>query len=860
MSLDSRKPASRHAALALAELIYSDLRHHRGSAVASLFAMSIGVAVFVAIHLAGSAARSSFVSAVEALAGRANYELHRVGGHEPPRLLALLKAPGVQAAQPIVEGLVRVRLLDGGESPELPPLRLFGIDPFLSNPFFEGAGSGIVGTKNFSQFLTVPGAVLLPEQWARSAQVEPGDRLEITSAGESSTLEVLGFYTMDDFKEASGQTAVLDIASAQEALHRVDRVDRFDLIVHEGDAESLRATLRPGERLERPAQRGERVARMIDAFRLNLLALGSLALVVGAILVFNAAQFSVVRRQELLGQLRTLGLARRSLLAVVLTEVLLLGLAGSLFGLAIGRFLAGSLTAPLARTIRDLYAFVSIDRIELAPGFAVMVVVGGVVVAGVAGLVPALTAARTPPRLAGLRSRAEIRYRQGLPRLIVLAIATPLLGLGVLAIETSDWWPGLVAACFFLGGAAAFVPPFLRLSLTGVARVSEQAGGITLPLAAGAIVRSLTRTGGAAAALTIALSMTIGVTVMVSSFEKEVRRWIGATLRADVFIGDPTESISRDGARIPPAAVEVIRAFPGIRGIDTLRGVEVPYRGASIFFCGLEMTLAESWDRIELLEGEPAQARRQIEAGATGISEPLANRYNLHVGDTLVLGGRHGTVSFPVAAVFRDFSLDRGYGFTYRQSFVDAFGDPGVRNIALHLDSGSDPERTAAELRGRLAGRFRLTVRANRVLRDEVFEVFDRTFQLTYLLQTISTGMALAGIAITLLALVLERAHEIAVLRALGARRNQIARLFVAESMLLSMVPATLALPLGALLAWLLIAVVNLRAFGWTLHFTWPWNSVLLTCGLAVLAGLTATLVPLVLVRHQRIALDLREE
>jgi putative ABC transport system permease protein len=272
------------------------------------------------------------------------------------------------------------------------------------------------------------------------------------------------------------------------------------------------------------------------------------------------------------------------------------------------------------------------------------------------------------------------------------------------------------------------------------------------------------------------------------------------------------------------------------------------------------MTLAESWDRIELIEGEPAQARRQIEAGATGISEPLANRYNLHVGDTLVLGGRHGTVELPVAAVFRDFSLDRGYGFTHWRAFVDAFGDPGVRNMALHLNAENDAERTAAELRDRLASRFRLTVRANRVLRDEVFKVFNRTFQLTYLLQTISTAMALAGIAITLLALVLERAHEIDVLRALGARRIQIARLFVAESLLLAMVPATLALPLGALLAWLLIAVVNLRAFGWTLHFAWPWGSVLLTCGLAVLAGLIATLVPLALVRRQRIALDLREE
>ena len=846
------------AIVLLTQLLLGDLRRHRGSAVASILAMSVGVAVFVAIQLAGGAARSSFVSTVEALAGRATHELHRSGGLAPDRLVELLATSGVEAAQPIVEGLVSVRR--SGEEEELPPLRLYGIDPFLSTPFLEGAGTGVVGSNDFGKFLTQPGAVLLPEAWARTSRVSPGTRIEVTSGGASTTLEVLGFYTTGYFREASGQTAVLDVASAQEALHRVESVDRFDLMLRESAVDAVRATLHPGERLERPAQRGERVARMIDAFRLNLLALGTLALVVGAILVFNAAQFSVVRRHGLLGQLRTLGLTRRLLLMMVLAEVLLFGFVGSVIGVLLGRLLAGGLATPLTQTIQDLYAFVSIDAIVLPPSFAVATVAGGVIVAGVAGVLPAIAAAQTAPRLIGLRSRTEFRYRRSLPRLIALATVGSFLGVGVLTLNTNSWLPGLIAAFLFLGAAAALVPSLLGIALSALARLTEHVGGVTIPLAAGAIVRSLTRTGGAAAALTIALSMTIGVIVMVSSFEKEVRRWIGATLCADVFIGDQAERLSRDGARIPPAAVEEIRALPSVRGLDSLRGVEVPYEGGSIFFCGIEMTLPESWNRIELLEGDLDTARAKIGKGAVGISEPLANRYGLHVGDSLVLEGRHGPTNFPVVAVFRDFSFDRGYGFTDWHHFVEAFGDPGIRNIALYLKPGEDAEHVTESLREDLAGRFRLNVRSNRTLRAQVFEVFDRTFQVTYLLQVISTAMALAGIAVTLLALVLERAHEIAVLRALGARRGQVTRLFVAESLLMSVVPAILALPLGAVIAWLLIAVVNLRAFGWTIHFAWPWSSVLWTCALAIFAGLTATLVPIALVRRQRIALALREE
>lgn len=828
------------------------------------------MSVFVAIDLAGSAARSSFVTTIESLAGKATHELSRSGGLDPTRLRTALEIPGVLAAHPVLEGLVQVVDVEaarqsfrsaGEGARKYPPVRVLGIDPFFSRPFFAEAGSdSLVSPVDLTDFLSVPGSAIVPERWAGDVGVVAGDVLVVGAAGRASRLRVLKTYELQVLGEAARSTVVVDLATAQEVLARLETVDRIELILEEGAEATVRGALLPGEQLERPGQRGQRVGRLIDAFRLNLLALGSLAWIVGGLLVFNAAQFRVVRRRPLLGQLRSLGVPRSTLLVAVLVEIALFGLVGGLIGLAFGTALAQQLIAPIAQTIRELYAFVDVTRAPLGVGLSVLVVLFSTLIAMAAGWFPAREAARSAPRGVGLRSRQEVAFRSRRRRLCISTACGAVLALGALGMDVRSWWPGLLAALGTLWAAAALLPLLLEGMLPVLARSSERLGFVTLALATGAIRRSLSRTGAAIAALAVALSMSVGVIVMVFSFEVEVRRWIEATLRADLFIGDSGEALAQDQARIPSTACDAILGLPGLAGFDTLRARELPFEDRSIFFCGLEMSLPRSWERLELLEGERASARAALAEGAALISEPLSKRYDLHVGDTLDLPGRTQREVFPIVGVFRDFSRDRGYGFTSSERFIGAFGDPGIRNIAIYLKPGIDAEVAAADLRDRLSGEYLLEVRSNRDLRRAIFDVFERTFSITYLLQAISTSLALAGVAITLLALFVERSREIATLRAIGASKRTVAKLFALEALLMAGIPALVALPLGAAIAWILVHVVNLRAFGWTLDLGWPWGAMLTTSALAVVAGLIATLVPLTFLKRQSIARALREE
>jgi putative ABC transport system permease protein len=99
-----------------------------------------------------------------------------------------------------------------------------------------------------------------------------------------------------------------------------------------------------------------------------------------------------------------------------------------------------------------------------------------------------------------------------------------------------------------------------------------------------------------------------------------------------------------------------------------------------------------------------------------------------------------------------------------------------------------------------------------------------------------------------------------ATLRSMGMELDGVRALFALESILMALFPVLISLPLGAALAWVLTGVINLRSFGWTIRYHVPWTAVFGTFALALVAGLVATVAPMILARRQSVALALREE
>jgi putative ABC transport system permease protein len=260
-------------------------------------------------------------------------------------------------------------------------------------------------------------------------------------------------------------------------------------------------------------------------------------------------------------------------------------------------------------------------------------------------------------------------------------------------------------------------------------------------------------------------------------------------------------------------------------------------------------------------QGSPQQAWQMVKDGAVLLSEPLASRLGISApGGTLALLTPDGWHSFPIAGIYADYASTRG---TVRMSldvYRRLWKDDLVNGLVLFLTPGADVDTITSDLRTRLTGFPQVQVNANSAMREEAMIVFDRTFAITAAMQLITTLVAFIGVLSSLLALQLEKAREIGILRALGLNLAEMRRLTLWETGLLGASAGLLALPTGYILAWILIFVINQRSFGWTLQMQAGLAPFIEAFLLSVMAALLAALYPAWRLSHMQVTEALRGE
>ena len=220
------------------------------------------------------------------------------------------------------------------------------------------------------------------------------------------------------------------------------------------------------------------------------------------------------------------------------------------------------------------------------------------------------------------------------------------------------------------------------------------------------------------------------------------------------------------------------------------------------------------------------------------VSEPFSRRFGVARGDEITLKTPSGPRSLEVEATYYDYSSDRGAIVMDRSLFDELFGDRSADTLAVYLGQGADSEIVSDRIRSALSGQS-LSIQPTSALRASALAVFDRTFRITYGLEIIALIVAALGVTNTLAALIIERRGEFSVLRFLGAFEKQIRRITLTEAMVLGLAGCLLGLALGLVLSVLLIYVINLQSFGWTIQFDFPF--------LFIAGGLTLILLVTVL-------------
>lgn len=834
------------------------LRHPWQLALA-ISGVALGVAVVTGVDLAGGAALRAFDLSREAVTGRATHQLIPQDGRLDESVYLTLRLDGTApVSAPVVQGRVRVGDRAGDPPGDQAPLMLtlMGIDPLAEGPFRDYAGTR--GDVDLGPLMTEPGTVLGTRELAARLGIGMGDRFGVFADGRDTELRLTGWLEPEPERRAVLEDFLLaDIATAQEVLGMLGQLSHVDLILTPAEVDVVASAIPAELELTATAARSRSMSEMTRAFRINLLALSLLALLVGAFLIYSTMSFLVVQRRTVIGTLRTLGVSRAQLFVSVLRESLLVGIPGTVIGMVFGWMLGAGLTRLVVRTIDDLYFQLEFAGMHLDPAALSKGVLLGLGVTLAASLAPAAEAAAVPPRSVLSRASLERRARRRLPWLMLGAGVSLISGLGLIRFGPPSLAVGFLGLLCVILAAAFAAPPAIVAMTAIIGRLAGHRLDMPSRMAVRGISSTLSRTGVAVAALMVAVAAVVGVGVMVGSFRVSVDNWLQQSLRADLYIS--LDEAWYAGGRDADALAADIEASPHVAEVTRSVRHRLETGGEQTRLWALDPG-AGDWG-FDLLQGEAAAAREAFLSGsAVWLSEPFARRRQLAVGDALELITADGPRRFSVAAVFRDYTSDRGVVALYLPAFRAAWGIQRLGGLGLIAADGASPaqlRQVADRALGDAAG---VQVASNVEIRAVSLAIFDRTFTITRVLQVLVGIVAFLGILSALQSMQMERVRELAVLRALGWTPAQVQRLVITQTGLLGAAAGILAAPLGLLLALFLVEVINLRAFGWSMGFHPDAATLGQGLLLAVAAALLGGIYPARRSGQRRPALDLRDE
>ncbi|MGB8648560.1 MAG: FtsX-like permease family protein, partial [Anaerolineae bacterium] len=505
----------------------------------------------------------------------------------------------------------------------------------------------------------------------------------------------------------------------------------------------------------------------------------------------------------------------------------------------------------------DLYFNLNVNGVQIDPSSLVKGLFLGIGSALLAAALPAAEAGGVPAVTVLQRSDLELRVRRAIPMLNKLALVLILVGGGVLLFipNVIASFGGIFAGLF---GITLLIPG-ITVALMRFATATVGRLGLLGRMAARTVIGALSRTSVAIAALMVAISVTIGVGVMIASFRATVVTWLDQTFTADFFIDTPSPG-ANTVSQMDPAVIDRIRAVPGVQEVEILRNVYAnsPELGSVHLYSASPGRQRDSKEFRYTL-GSAQETWRQFDLGGILITEPFANRRHLSVGQEITLLTDHGPKRFPIVGITFDYSSDQGYIFMSLDRYRENWDDRNISGAAAWVVPGVDVEKVGDDIRHALSGEL-VVVESNQALRNAALVVFDRTFAITATLRFIAVVVAFIGILSALMALQLERTRELATLRATGMTIRQLWQLTLLESGLMGATAGILSIPTGLLLAAVLIYVINLRSFGWTIFFTPVPETYLEALAVSVIAALLAAVYPMIRLGKLETAEALREE
>jgi putative ABC transport system permease protein len=797
--------------------LLSHWRRHPVQFFSVLTGLWLATSLLTGVQALNSQARESYAKASQMIGGEPQKILVSPNGANFSQDLFVSLRRAGWPVSPALRGRVTLK-----EAPEQ-RLTILGIEP-VSLPVNTALAGQSLDTGQIVDFFTPPGTTWISPQTLAALGLHEGQEAMTDSGRRLPPLRAK--------VDMAPGVLLMDIGFAQQLLNQSNQISRLVLPKDFADSAPALPPELNGELVLRKSGEDNDLGRLTESFHLNLDALGFLSFVVGLFIVHAAIGLALEQRRGLLRNLRACGVSARGLMVSLIVELGALALLGGIAGVVSGYWLASALLPDVAASLRGLYGAEVAGHLNLSIGWWLSGLGVSLLGAFLAGASSLFRAARLPllalaNAQAWQETHAKWLRRQGLIAGISVLVAV-LAGLFGDSLAL-----GFVLMASLLLGAALGLPVLLNLLLDTLLGKSRSVLGQWFLADCRQQLPALSL---ALMALLLAMAANIGAGSMTSGFRQTFTHWLEQRLSAELYINP------QNPAQAAPLQ-QWLSQQPLTSAVLPNWQVSLQLHGwpAELFGVIDHPHYRQHWPLLESASGD---AWKQLAQEDTlMLSEQLARRLEVNVGDNFTLPAPDGPWSLRIVGIYADYGNPKGHLLVNADHLLKHWPQLTPNRFNLRIDPRAIPQLLRV-----LHNKF--TIDDNRIV-DQIQlkawsqQVFERAFAATAALNSLTLMVAGVALFISLLTQSQSRLAQLAPLWALGVTRRQLMLLNLAQTWLLAVLTLILAIPLGLLLAWCLDAVINVQAFGWRLPLqVFPMQLLRLTL-LAMLATLLASAWPL---------------
>ncbi len=829
------------------------MRRHWLVTFLTILGISSGTAVIISVLLANESALLSFTRAI----------IHIKGKND----LVIRSPSGVTFKDSLLDRLHMV-------TPAIP----FRLSPVLTKQvYYQNSLFFVRGMDLLSELDGSPGgspggspSLLLRQEGALVApgglkryHIQKGQTVSVDSGTSHVPIRILGELPQTESTLLMpANTLVMDISWVQEAFRSPGQIDRIDLFwkgIHPLDPETrsfwagkIAGFAGPGLSVDSPDAQHQEYARLLDSYRSNLLALSLVSLIVGMFLIYNTISLLVIQRQKELQTLRLLGTTPGEILLMILAEGGILGILGGGLGVFLGHLLSHITIRAVTGTLSAIYLPPHIMP-HLTPRGADLPVFLLTVGASVfSAFFPARIAMKASPSMGADRPHTEEKIHHQWKWRVFFGSMLGILGGLILRVPPIHGfpWGGYIGALALVFAVSLFVPPAVRLMgvllrfLSPPESLFPEAKSIWSH-ASSQFVFGVSRSQVAISAVMVGLSMMVGISILVESFEQTLEIWIHQNLLADIYVKPLTCKALTCRDTLPADLEKQVSSWKEVRMVAPYALFPLSIKGRRVWlgFSPLDRLIKNA--PLSIMNPNPEKIVQEFSGGmGVLVSESFAFHSKKSPGDRLKIPTPDGLVSYRILALFHDYQSSAGLILLPWTKMESLFHTNKPGSLSIFLKNPSDTGKIMARLNRDIPGHPAFFLRSQSGLNHRVMRIFHQSFAITYALLGISLLVSILGVGNTLFLLIYERKWEMDLLRLLGFTSGQIMQIILLEAFFMALAGTVLGIFLGTVVGYIIVFVINREAFGWTLFWVWPAERIALLSLALLFAATLSGLVP----------------